>query len=306
MIWSITPNPALDITYRVKELTYGASHRVESPAVNPGGKGLNVARVLIQMGEDVTVSGLLGGPTGNQISELLEQRSPTIKQEWVRTNTDTRSSITIVDQDATIFNEAGATPNPESWLELTRWMEQSIRPGNVVCLCGSLPGSADSDVFGQLSRTARKAGAIVIVDTSGPGLLAAAPYADLIKPNEHELRAATGKESLEEAVAHMLELGAKSVVVSLGEKGMTLTNADGSWTATLPFRIEGNPTGAGDASVAAWAQFFTTSSPKSPRWEDGLRSAVATSAASVARPTAGEIDPALRSQLLPQVKVAKH
>ena len=304
MIWTITPNPALDVTYRVSELVYGGSHRVETINVNPGGKGLNVARVLLQLGQSVTVSGLLGGASGSQVAELLTQIAPGIPQAWVPSPVPTRTSVAIVDQDATIFNEAGQAPPESTWEELEAWIRDTIRPGQVVCICGSLPGDTDPEVFARLARAAREAEAKVIVDTSAAGLLAAAPYADLVKPNKLELLQATGAATIAQGVQRLRQLGAAAIAVSRGAEGMELWAEGHIWSAALPYPIEGNPTGAGDASVAAWAQFLDGN--ESTDWGSGLRSAVATSAAAVARPTAGEIDPELRAELLPLITVSKN
>ena len=300
MIWTITPNPAIDVTYRIPELRHGETHRVNEVQVNPGGKGINVARVLTQLGEEAGVSGLVGGATGTQLRELLAERAPTLIQDWVPAHVPTRTSIAVVDdRDATVFNEAGATPRPEVWQELRGWMRRRIQPGDVVTICGSLPGDTPGDTYADLARTARELGAHTIVDTSGPALLAAAPYVDLIKPNEAELLVATGAPTLAEALAQLHIPGA--VALSRGADGMELHLDGQTWRGCAPEVIAGNPTGAGDAAVAASARFLAHGSSD---WAEGLRSAIATSAAAVARPTAGEIDPDLRGDLLARIQIS--
>lgn len=301
MIWTITPNPALDVTYYVDQLRHGASHRIEEMSVNPGGKGLNVARVLIQLGEPVAVGGLLGGATGMQLVELLAQKAPQAVQRWTDSHVPTRTSVAVVDDDATLFNEAGLAPAPAVWQELRQLIQDEVQEGDVVCISGSLPGDTPPHVFGELAKAAQESGARVVVDTSAAGLLSAAPHADLLKPNEHELADATGHRSIYVGVRALQDLGASAVAVSRGGDGMELW-ADGTvWRAKLPYFVEGNPTGAGDASVAAWARYMQTRAGDD--WAAGLRDAVATSAAAVAKPVAGEIDLALRERLLPQIQI---
>lgn len=75
MILTVTLNTALDITYRVPALRPHASHRVTEVTERPGGKGLNVARVLAALGHEVTVTGFAGGTTGGVVREGLDRKS---------------------------------------------------------------------------------------------------------------------------------------------------------------------------------------------------------------------------------------
>ncbi|MHC3394874.1 PfkB family carbohydrate kinase, partial [Streptomyces lavendulocolor] len=68
---TITHKNTLDITYKVDALTPHASHRVTDVAERPGGKGVNVARVLAALGHDPVVTGFAGGPTGDVLRDLL-------------------------------------------------------------------------------------------------------------------------------------------------------------------------------------------------------------------------------------------
>ncbi|MDO5662518.1 MAG: PfkB family carbohydrate kinase, partial [Brachybacterium sp.] len=148
----------------------------------------------------------------------------------------------------------------------------------------------------------------VLVDTSGPALLAAARAgADLVKPNAEEACAATGRSAPRDAAKELLWLGAHRVVCSLGPDGMFSASADDPagpsrsriLSASLPEPLRGNPTGAGDAAVAAFARALAHE--EDPR--SALLAAVATSASAVTCPGAGEIDPHLISRLLPTVDI---
>lgn len=344
MIWTITPNPALDLTWRVPAWQRGRSHRVADVAERPGGKGLNVARVLDQMGVPVSAAGFLGGGTGARVRDLLAQASPRIRATWIEAPGETRRSVAIIDGDATVFNEAGAPVPASAWADLTRLVADRVRPGDVVALSGSLPPGTDAESLSVLLAAAREAGARTLADTSGPLLLVAAAHADVVKPNEEELLSATapmGARTIDEGARALLARGTRCVVVSLGARGMERHTPGGVLRARLPRALEGNPTGAGDAAVAALARHLAgastsadgesgapetgdallTETDREARdalvradahrawdaldWEDALRDAVATSAAAVVRPVAGEIDPAVRAALLPQIVIER-
>src|SRR5699024_10184550 len=129
-----------------------------------------------------------------------------------------------------------------------------------------------------------------IVDTSGPGLLEAAQAgAHVLKPNAQELREATGHHCPLEGAAELLSLGAEVIFVSQGEDGLLVVSAEGSLHARLPHPLHGNPTGAGDAVVAAIAASIHDAGPRTWDVRETLRRAVAWSAAAVLMPQAGEI-----------------
>ncbi len=298
MIWTVTPNPAVDTTYTIPELRYGKTHRVEDVEVRPGGKGINVARVLLQLGADVGVTGPLGGTTGALIESELERIAPTLLQRWVYTQVTTRTSVAVVDRDATVFNEAGSPVPPAVWEDLAETLRAVVKPGDVVTISGSLPLDTPPGTVTALGRVVREAGAKLIVDTSGPALLEGASIADLVKPNDEELLAATGTQTVSAGVQVLLDLGCPLVVVSRGPDGMELWSEKNIWCCRPEAELVGNATGAGDSAVASWALSLREGLDSDDQRRTALLEAVATSAAAVVVPTAGEVDLALRSELL--------
>lgn len=297
MILVLTPNPALDLTYFLDHLRVGKSHRVHSVVERPGGKGLNVARVLRALGEDVTVGGFLGEGHGHEIRSLLA--STGLSQAWVEVPSDTRRTVTVVhDGVATALNETGQPVPAEAWDRLAAQVRDRAEGGDVVVVSGSLPVGTAPKQLNAVLAAAHDAGARTIVDTSGPLLVAAARAgATVLKPNAEEALAATGIADRAEAAGTLVAAGAGAVVVSLGEEGMVLTmpGAPGprTWTARPAQHLEGNPTGAGDAAVAALTRAVARATPN----EDlvtvlpiALADAVALSGAAVLRPVAGEVD----------------
>ncbi|WP_344520861.1 hexose kinase, partial [Streptomyces rectiviolaceus] len=196
MILTVTLNAALDITYRVPTLTPHASHRVTEVIERPGGKGLNVARVLAALGHDVTVTGFAGGDTGRVLHDRLA-REPRVTDALAPVEGATRRTLAIVDAasgDTTQLNEPGPTVTPAEWSAFRESYEDLLRRGmSAVALCGSLPPGVPVGAYATLVRAARAAKVPVLLDTSGEALrrgVAARP--DIVKPNADELAELTG------------------------------------------------------------------------------------------------------------------
>lgn len=278
MIVTITPNLALDVTYELQRLRPGQAHRVRTVHARAGGKGVNVARVLRSLGHEVLVLGLAGGPTGDAVRADLEASG--LPHDLVPCAGETRRTVTVVaDGEATLLGEPGPVIAPAEWAAL----EARIPDADVLVVSGSLPPGVEPDaVAGLVARLAAR-GAPVILDTSGEPLRRAAPYAWAVKPNAEELAEVTGTDDL---VAGARTLGAHAVVVSMGGDGLVAVTGEEVHRVAPPRVVTGNPTGAGDAVVAALA-----AGAGSP-WPDLLKEAVALSAAAVLAPLAGSYDSA--------------
>ncbi|MET9829500.1 1-phosphofructokinase family hexose kinase [Streptomyces sp. NPDC006385] len=302
MILTVTLNTALDITYRVRALRPHASHRVSEVTERPGGKGLNVARVLAALGHEVMVTGFVGGATGRAVQEQLSA-TPGVVDALVPVTGATRRTIAVVDDhtgDTTQLNEPGPTVTPAEWSAFQQTYEDLLTPAAAVALCGSLPPGLPVGAYAGLVRAAKAAGVPVLLDTSGEALrrgVAARP--DIIKPNADELAELTGSHEPSRATQDARRRGARAVVASLGETGLLALTPEGRWRATPPTRLHGNPTGAGDAAVAGLLSGLVEHLP----WPDRLTRATALSAASVVAPVAGEFDRGAYEELLGRVAV---
>ncbi|GAB3121374.1 1-phosphofructokinase family hexose kinase [Glaciibacter psychrotolerans] len=321
MIITVTPNPALDLTYTLDEVRLGDTHRVAPAAVRAGGKGLNVARVVHQQGQPVLAITPTGGPSGLELTDdLVQSRIPHL---MVPVQATTRRTVAFVDtghNQTSIFNEFGENHTPAEWQALTDAVASALPNAHCLVISGSLPSGADAAFIPHLVALAHALAVPTVVDTSGPALLAAAAAgATVLKPNRQELQEATGEDDPVAAAHTLVTLGAHLVLVSLGEKGMLAVSADDSrpWRARLPVALTGNPTGAGDAAVAAAAVQLATARQADQRLglpvggrpverhridaEAVLRTATAWSAAAVLMPLAGEISaehPSLAAQLI--------
>ncbi|MEU9101185.1 1-phosphofructokinase family hexose kinase [Streptomyces sp. NPDC048361] len=304
MILTVTLNTALDLTYRVPALVPHASHRVDEVTERPGGKGLNVARVLAALGHETVVTGFAGGPSGEVLRALLAELAPV--DALVPVEGATRRTIAVVDAatgDTTQFNEPGPLVSPAEWDAFLRTYERLLDGADAVALCGSLPPGLPVGAYAQLVRQARTAKVPVLLDTSGEALrrgIAARP--DLAKPNADELAQLTGSREPLRAARDARRRGAHTVVASLGAEGLLAAAPDGLWQAAPPAPVRGNPTGAGDSAVAGLLSGLV----EGLDWPARLTRAVALSAATVLAPTAGEFDAGAYEKMLGSVRVTEH
>lgn len=303
MIVTVTPNPALDLTYPVDVVRLGDTNRVAAAFVRAGGKGLNVARVVHQQGHRVLAIAPVGGASGDEFA--AELAASTVTHQLVRVQAPTRRTIAFVEHDTdqtTMFTENGENHTPAEWQSVTDAVASALPAARCLVGSGSLPAGAPVDFYPRLVALAAARGVPSIIDTSGAGLLAAAAAgATVLKPNRQELADATGLGDPLAGARHLLGLGAGLVLLSLGEAGMvalSATDPEHPRSARLPRVLRGNPTGAGDAAVAAAAVAYATGQHQI---DQVLRAATAWSAAAVLMPLAGDISPehqALAGELL--------
>lgn len=330
MIVTVTPNPALDLTWHVERIEHGGVHRADAGRARAGGKGLNVARVAHAEGADAVAIATVGGATGEEFSAELQASG--VPHVLVPVAASTRRSIALVDEslgDTTIVNERGIAPAAGEWDALRDAVRAALAGGaarttsgadtpdvgripangptsgvsapgsdagsrRVLVVSGSLPPGTPADVLPSLIALGRDAGATVIVDTSGPSLLQAADAgASVLKPNAAELAEATGLDDPLDGARELLRRGAELVLLSRGAEGMLAITAASDTdlhvvSARLPAPLAGNPTGAGDAAVAACAVLMDAGIRDPGRI---LRRATAWSAAAVLMPLAGDIHP---------------
>ena len=301
MILTVTPNVALDITYRVDQLTPGSSHRVRGVKERAGGKGINVASVLHALGHDTMIFGFIGNATAAAVTTDLARGG--LAHELISIEGPTRRSIAVVDSsngEATLFNEPGPRVHASNWEDLETTLTARLPEATALVVSGSLPPGANDDACARLVRLAAAHRVTVLVDTVGAALLqAAAAGADIVKANSSELLDTTGLPDVTAAATALRRRGAKAVVASLGAAGMTAFTPGGSWRAAPPTRVVGNPTGSGDAATAA----LIAGAVAGASWPDRLRDAVALSAAAVTQPTAGSFDMDHYVSFVPQVVV---
>ena len=315
MILTLTANPALDVTYRLAALEVGGVNRV-LPSLAPGGKGVNVARVLARLGHTVTCTGFLGGEPGVRLRALLAESAVT--QDWVEIDGETRSTINVLEESgvSTMLNEPGPAVTDAEWATLHERVSAMLNPSDVLVISGSMPPGTGARALTDLLADASARGAHTLVDTSGQSLLAAARAGvTLLKPNHHELLEATGARTVTEGARHLLDLGAGAVVVSCGADGVRVFGDRLDLRARPTQVLHGNPTGAGDAAVAALALALDgLESPPVGSLRTALAEAlrghlpdvVALSGAAVLSPVAGDVDLAAYARMRALITVEEN
>lgn len=252
---TVTLNPALDRTLSVDALAFGGVARVQGIQEDPGGKGINVSRVLRHFDCPTVALGFLGGPTGQRLAEAL--RALDIEADFIAIPGETRTNLTVTDGERELkVNEPGPNIPPSAVDALIARVRQHASRSLAVVLAGSLPPGVPPEVYAELIRVIREEGAKPILDTAGAPLaygVAAHPY--LIKPNRREAEALLGMplntdEALREAVRRLSGHGIFVIVISLGARGAVCACGEQMWLAESPPVTVSSTVGAGDTLLA--------------------------------------------------------
>ncbi|MGW2172542.1 1-phosphofructokinase [Streptomyces sp. NPDC001705] len=289
MILTVTPNPSLDRTYEVPSLDRGEVVRATGERVDPGGKGVNVSRAVAAAGRRTVAVLPLGGAPGALVADLLDAQG--IEVAPVPIAGATRSNIALAEADG-VLTKINA-PGPELSAAERELLLETVRsqsPGaDWIACCGSLPRGLAPSWYAELVARAHAAGVRIALDTSGPALLQALrERPDVVKPNAEELAEAVGRPlatvgDAVKAAEELRELGARSVLASLGADGQLLVSEDGTWFGNARVDAVRSNVGAGDSSLAG----FLIAGGAGP---GALASAVAHGAAAVRLP--GSVMPA--------------
>ncbi|MET0703126.1 MAG: 1-phosphofructokinase [Mycobacterium sp.] len=258
MIVTVTPNPSVDRTVLLAELTLGAVNRGQRSWSEPSGKGVNVALALHAHGVAARAVVTAGGHVGVQLRQMLENTG--LETAVVQIAGDIRSNISLTQSDGTVtkINEPGPTLTGDESQSLTDVVTELLSGASWLVCGGSLPAGLPDGWYAELVAQGHRDGVRVAVDSSGPPLLKSlAAQPDLIKPNLDELAELTGRlpRTLGEVVAAAHEvraLGARTVLASLGSDGAVLADADGTLWGRAPVAAVVSTVGAGDAMLAGY------------------------------------------------------
>ncbi len=308
MIYTVTLNPAVDKTVTIENFKPGEVNRVQRLRRDPGGKGINVSKVIASLDGKSVAMGILAGQSGQWIEEAVQCQG--IATDFCYVAGETRTNLKIVDEvrgENTDINEPGTEVTDKDLERVLQHLLQSVQPGDMVILAGSLPKGAPESLYGSWVEALHGKGVKVCLDADGEALklgVDATPF--FIKPNEKEmevlLRDSTRMQAIEESepktetrMEEMLELqqnpilklaeagrklndrGIPWVVISLGEAGALFCH-EGKVTRGYGIKVPvGSTVGAGDSVVAAFAYGLEQGMAE----EEMLKLALATSAANV-------------------------
>ena len=316
MIITVTLNTAIDKTLSVPNFRLGRRHRTVEQTTMPGGKGVNVARVLKTLGAPVIATGLTGGATGTRIVDQLTQLS--VLSDFVRIREESRTNTAVIDPttgEQTEINERGPKVS-EQEAELFVDKLLYLAKGASMCVfAGSLPREVDIDVYARLIRELRRLGVTTVVDTDGDPLRRAVrAEPSVVSPNVLEAEELVGHEFNDDedrviAVREMVGLGAREAI---------MTMPDGCFAQMIPDEPGADPdlyrvvvpagavesrasVGSGDAFLAGFVAARYARKPTA----ECLAFGVACGAESTQHLGAGLVDPDRVQRLLDEIEVQR-
>jgi 6-phosphofructokinase 2 len=254
---TLTLNPALDIACYADVVQHTHKIRTGGDHIDPGGGGVNVARVIHELGGDTLAVMMAGGITGSLIEEMLDEVG--VPRRTIPIRNSSRICFTVLERSTGLeyrFVPPGPDVNEHDWQEMLSVLEAT--QGDWLIASGSLEHGMPEDIYARVARAALKRGQRFVLDTSGPALRAALGSGiELIKPSLGELELLTGralpdpKEQEAEALALVRAGAARLVAVTLGEQGAFVASAEGVIRlAALPCDVH-SAVGAGDSFTAA-------------------------------------------------------
>ncbi|MEC0136810.1 1-phosphofructokinase family hexose kinase [Paenibacillus macerans] len=306
MITTVTLHAAIDRTYYVDEFSLGQVHRVARQVDEPGGKGNNVAKVIRQLGGQVTATGIIAGASGAFIERGLAERG--IETAFVHAPGESRVCLNILDESSgsstELLGQGPAITEPQI-AAIKETLHSLAQKSSIVVLSGSLPAGAPENMYAELINIVRSAGAKAFLDTGGAAFsagLTASPR--FVKPNEQELAGWLGREPRElsewvRAAQLLADQGIAEVCVTLGSRGAVAVLDGAGYVVTPPAIRPVNAVGCGDAFVAGMAY----AEERGDSAADRLRTAAAAAAANAMSAKAGDIDYRLFREYESQVQI---
>lgn len=282
-IVTVTLNPSLDRTLELTSLAPGQVNRATSAQVDPGGKGVNVARALVANGIAARAVLPVGGPEGAHLAALIEALG--IDTDQVQISESVRTNVSLVEPDGTVtkINAAGPRLRGSEIATMTEVIVDAAEDADWIAACGSLPPGVPDDAYADLIGQIHRRGGRIAIDASGAPMGAAvAAGPDVVKPNASELAAVVDREpatfgGVVTAAGELRQRGVGVVLVSLGADGAVLVDDSGALHADTPRLTPRSNVGAGDAALAGFLA-------AGGHGADALRQAVAWGAAAVRLP----------------------
>jgi 1-phosphofructokinase family hexose kinase len=259
MILTVTPNPMLDKTLWVKSFTPGVTHRASRAVTIGSGKGINVSRALLALGEQTLATGFLGGYTGVQVRKLLDDEN--LPHDFVEVAGLTRIGITVFDdehEDYTAVFEPGPELRQNEIEGLIEKVQNLLPRCRALALCGSMPSAGFDDLYCRLIELAKAAKVPVFLDSyKEPLRQGLKAHPDFLKPNRDEVLQTFGidirePQGMKEALRELSQAGAQWIVLTDGARKVGVY-AHGQFYLAAPPKVEVvNTLGGGDAMVAAF------------------------------------------------------
>lgn len=257
MIYTVTFNPSLDYIVSVNDFQLGLTNRTDSELILPGGKGINVSTILMNLGIGSTAFGFAAGFTGEEIIREVEAMG--IRSDFIKIDSGiSRINLKLKNIDGTEINGSGPEISEEKIEELLRKLD-ILGEGDILVLAGSIPASMPADMYSTIMERLQHKNVTFIVDATKDLLINVLKYKPfLIKPNNHELGELfdvklTTREEVIPYGKKLQKQGARNVLISMAGEGAVLVAEDGSvYEAPAPKGTLVNAVGAGDSMVAGF------------------------------------------------------
>ena len=257
MIYTVTLNPSIDYVIKLDHLNNGSVNRVSKENIYPGGKGINVSRILKTLGYDNIATGFVSGFTGDFIINSLNELD--IKSDFIKLESGfTRINVKIKSDEETEINGQGPHISEEKLNELFNKLDE-LREDDILILAGSIPSTLNEKLYEVIMDKVKDSKAKVVVDATKNLLLNVLKYNPfLIKPNNHELEEIFNvrihnEEDIITYANKLKDMGAKNVLVSRGKDGALLVTEDNKvYVSNVPKGNVINSVGAGDSMVAGF------------------------------------------------------
>lgn len=302
MIYTMTLNPSIDYIVHVNDLKMGDVNRMSQDFKLPGGKGINVSRILQRIDSTSTALGFLGGFTGEFIEKWMKEEG--IDCRFTPVKDDTRINVKLKSVEETEINGQGPTLSEEEVQGLKHSLA-NLSKGDIVVLSGSTPGGLRKGFYQELIQLIEAQGAEFVIDTTGDDLMQALSHHPLlVKPNNHELAELyhTTFHSLEDIITHgqkLLAEGAKNVLISMAGDGALLITEAAIYQSNVLKRELKNSVGAGDSMIAGFIGQYA----KSQDSVEAFKWGVACGSATAFSDDLAEAD--FIKELLPEVEITK-
>ncbi|MCW2337035.1 6-phosphofructokinase 2 [Sphingobium sp. B2D3A] len=304
-IATLTLNPTIDVAYEVDKVFATHKMRTAGEYHNPGGGGINVARVFVRLGGNARVHYLSGGATGVALDGLLDRHQ--LVRAQIPIQGETRVATSVLEKDS--GKEYRFTP-PGPVVEDAEWRLALDQLSQVACdyfvASGSLPPGVPEDFYGQLAAALAPRGIGFVLDSSGAGLRGglSGEHVLLVKPSQGELQQLVGRDlkgpdAIAAAAQEIVRSGrARYVAVTLGHEGAVLATAESTlYHPAIPIDAK-SAVGAGDSFVAAMVYALASDWPV----EDAFRYGIAGGTAAVLTPGTDLARPADIDRLYAQIK----
>ncbi len=257
MIYTLTINPSLDYVMEMDKLKVGKMNRSKNTYLLPGGKGINVSRVLKSLGVENVAVLPVAGFTGDKLLSLLSEKEITYDAFKLKQG-DTRINVKVLAGAETELNADGPEMSKEEQNALMEKLDK-LSEGDYLILSGSVPSGLGGHFYAEIMKHLEDKNVKIVVDTIGENFKNVLPFKPfLVKPNKEELESffdikADTREAVLRLAGEVQKMGAGNVLVSLGGDGaILLTNGGAVYEAKAPKGAVVNTVGAGDSMVAGF------------------------------------------------------